>query len=178
MKKLRCTSCNGELTVDENKEFATCNYCGTKYKLNDDMTINIKLDDNAKELLNTGKKAAKFMVIPFIMFAIIFITVAVIIFVTSRKSQNDFEKNRFNNQFIYKNGTQYKMFVENLIDNIDESNKKNDKHQVVVVYNDKEITQSNDLVDFKHSLNNMKYEVIFNYDKDGYINKIVIEDIN
>ena len=33
MKKLRCSSCNGELTLDENKEYATCNYCGTKYKL-------------------------------------------------------------------------------------------------------------------------------------------------
>ena len=182
MKKLRCESCNGDLTVDDKKEFATCNYCGTKYKLNDDMTINIKFDDTTKEVLNTGLKAgktiAKAMIIPLIIFAIVFVTVVVLIVKGAVSSSNNFDKSRFNNQFIFKNGTQYKTFVDTLIDDINESNKKNDKHQVVLVYKDKEVTSSDDLVNLKHSLKNMKYEVIFNYDDKGYINKIVIEDVN
>lgn len=56
MKKLKCDSCGGELVVDENKEFATCAYCNTKYKLNEDHTITIKVDDDTKEILTSGAK--------------------------------------------------------------------------------------------------------------------------
>lgn len=174
MKKLRCESCNGDLVVDEKKEYATCNYCGTKYKLNDDMTINIKIDDS---IASSVKKVSKFMIIPFIMIAIIIIAVIVVIIVSTSKSQSSFDKNKFNSQFAFQSGTQYKIFVDSLIDTVNESNKKNSDHQVVLVYKDKGVTSNDDLISIKHSLNNNKYEVIYNYDEDGYLNKIVIEDI-
>ena len=53
MKKLRCTSCGAELKVDDNKEYAVCEHCGSKYKLNEDVNINIKLDDNIKVTFNS-----------------------------------------------------------------------------------------------------------------------------
>ena len=174
MKKLRCSSCNGDLEIDDNKEFATCKYCGTKYKLNDDMTINIKIDDNITKGVKT---VSKFMIIPFIMFAIIFISVITVIVVAATKYHASFDKNRFNDQFVFKNGTQYKIFVDGLLDDVDESNKKNDKHKVVVVYNEKEVSESEAIIELKHSLKSNKYEVVFNYDEDGYIYKIVIQDI-
>lgn len=31
MKPLRCDFCNGNLVIDESREFATCEFCGTKY---------------------------------------------------------------------------------------------------------------------------------------------------
>ncbi len=171
MKKLKCTSCGGNLKVDENKEYATCEYCETKYKLNDDMTINIKLDDSIKDNLT---KASKFMAVPIIIFAIIFITSVGIIITVIFKSNANFDKNRFNNQFIYMNGTQDKIFVDNLLDSVSESNKKN-KRQVEIVYGEKTIS---DIIEFKHSLGYGKYEVVFNYDDKGFINKINIDKLD
>ena len=48
MKKLKCEECGGHLTIDPDKEYATCQYCKTKYKLNDDKTIVIKMDDDKR----------------------------------------------------------------------------------------------------------------------------------
>ncbi|MCR4581385.1 MAG: hypothetical protein K5666_02615, partial [Bacilli bacterium] len=59
-----------------------------------------------------------------------------------------------------------------------DSNQKNKDHQVVLVYKDKEVTDSNSIKDIKHSLNDLRYEVTFNYDDKGYINKIVVEEIS
>ena len=72
MEKLKCSSCGGHLQVEDNKEYAVCDHCGAKYKLNEDLNINIKLDDNMKEVLNTGlgimNKSTKFMVVPAVIF--------------------------------------------------------------------------------------------------------------
>ena len=81
MEKLKCTSCGGEINVDSDKEYGTCPYCGTKYKLKKDVNLNIKLDDNMKEVLNNGfgmfGRFSKFMFIPIIGFiVIIFIAIA------------------------------------------------------------------------------------------------------
>ena len=82
MEKLKCSSCGGELQVEENKEYAKCNYCGARYKLNEDLNVNFKIDDNLKEILNNGlenaHKSLKLMVIPaLIFFCFIIITFAV-----------------------------------------------------------------------------------------------------
>lgn len=82
MEKLKCTSCGGHLQVEDNKEYAVCDHCGARYKLNEDLNINIKLDDNMKEILNgefgTMGKNLKFMVIPAIAFFCFIIIVMVI----------------------------------------------------------------------------------------------------
>ena len=43
MKKLKCESCGGDIELDENKEFATCPFCQTKYQLNETKNIYIKM---------------------------------------------------------------------------------------------------------------------------------------
>ena len=90
MEKLKCSSCGAELQVEENKEYAKCNHCGARYKLNEDLNINIKLDDNMKEVLNNGigtvHKSLKFMIIPVIAF-ICFIII-IIISSTIRMNEN------------------------------------------------------------------------------------------
>ncbi|MCR4581277.1 MAG: hypothetical protein K5666_02060, partial [Bacilli bacterium] len=106
MKKLKCTSCGGNLEVEDNNEYAKCAYCDTRYKLNEDKTINIKIDDSVAK---SFKGMSKYMIIPFVMVFIFVIVIGCIIFKTATKSQTDFDKTRFNNQFIYKNGTQYKV---------------------------------------------------------------------
>lgn len=80
MEKLKCTSCGATLEVEDNKEFARCKYCGSKYKLNQD--INIKLDDNIKDVVNgtvsSLLQAKVFLFIPIIIFVIVFIIIATI----------------------------------------------------------------------------------------------------
>ena len=205
MKKLKCSSCGAELEVEENKEYAECKYCGTKYKLNEDHNINIKLDDNMKEVLNNGmgtvKHLSKFMIIPIIIFVIIFIMIIVFSFMTTSrfisssndsyneieekmKQQEDEEKKReeeskkyhFNFQFNNGNGTKNALFLSSILDDIIESNKTNDR-LVALVFDGKETTDEKEIIDIKHSLDG-DYEVSLNYGDDGYINKIIVEKIN
>ena len=49
---------------------------------------------------------------------------------------------------------------------------------ITVIYKDKETTDPDTIVEIKHSLNDRnKYEVKLDYDNDGYVNKITLEDI-
>lgn len=198
MEKLKCSSCGAELHVEENKEYAVCNYCGSRYKLNEDLNVNIKLDDNMKEVLNNGlgtvKHASSFVLIPIILFVIVF----VFSFINTSKHKSmveeeqnqiqeqvkqqkenmekESEKHSFNFQFINDNGTKSAFFLESTFDEIIQSNKTHDR-QVVLVFNGAETTNESEIIDIKHSLNG-NYEVSFNYDDDGYINKIIVDKIN
>lgn len=179
MEKLKCSSCGGEITIDSDKEYGTCPYCGTKYKLKKDINFNIKLDDNVKEVLNTGlntaKHFSKFMIIPIVVFFVIFLT---IFFTTIRSfSGNDgFSKRSFNNQFFNASGTKNSLFLEDTLDDIIESNKTN-KKQITLEFEGRETTNEKEIIEIKHSLSG-RYEVSFNYDKKGFINKIIIEKIH
>lgn len=204
MKKLKCSSCGAELRVEDNKEYAFCNHCGSRYKLNEDLNVNIKLDDNMKEVLNNGlgtvKNASKVMIIPFILFALIFIAIFVFGFTNINKSKKSAEENRekiheqvkeqneilnkqqeeakkemFNFQFANDNGTKSAFFLESTLDEIIESNKTQDR-LVTLVFNGKEVTEESEIINIKHSLKG-DYEVSFNYDDAGYINKIIVDKI-
>lgn len=197
MEKLRCTSCGAELQIEDNKEYAVCNHCGSKYKLNEDLNINIKLDDNVKEVLNTSfgtvKHMSKFMFVPIIMFVVIaglIIYFAITSMNNTRKTNEDNQKkseekynqqeeilkrDMFNSQFMNDNGTKSAFFLKSTLDEIVQSNKTNDK-KVTLVYDGKETTDEKEIINIKQSLDG-NYEVSFNYDEAGYINKIVVEII-
>ena len=93
MKKMRCTSCGAELKVDENKEFAVCEHCGSSYKLNEDVNINFKMDDNTKEMINQGlghaKKMSKVMLIPFFVVLTLVVCGFIFSFVNMAESRKD-----------------------------------------------------------------------------------------
>ena len=93
MEKLKCSSCGGQLQVEESKEYAVCEHCGARYKLNEDLNVNINLDDNMKEVLNNGlgtaKHFSKFMIIPIAAFIIIFIISTFTIFKTNNNSYEE-----------------------------------------------------------------------------------------
>ena len=151
MEKLKCSSCGGEITVDDDKEYGTCPYCGTKYKLNQDVNVNIKLDDNMKEVLNNGlettKHFSKFIFIPIIIFIlIIFAVVAYNSFAFNSKT----DKSSFNFQF---------------------SNNTHDR-KVALVFDGKETTDKSKILDIKHSLSGT-YEVSLEYEN-GYVSKVIL----
>ena len=220
MEKLKCTSCGGNLEVEENKEYAVCDHCGAKYKLNKDLNVNIKLDDDVKEVLNNQignmNNSVKFMVVPAIAF---FIFILIVFFFTTIKSnedrranlerqremeesmqkqqdkimeqmekgkeqinedmkeiENDGEKEVFNLQFEFDNGTQNAFFVKTTLDEIIRSNNSYDR-KVALVINGAETTNESEIVNIKQTLDG-NYEVSVKYDEKGYVNKIIIEKIN
>lgn len=197
MKKLNCSSCGAELRIEENKEYAVCDHCGTRYKLNEDLNINIKLDDNVKDVINTSfgtvNKASKFMFVPIFIFVIAF---SLILFIGIRsinrsrnnsnenkkqqeeninKQQEEVKKDVFNFQFVNDNGTKSAFLLESTLDEIIQSNKLYNR-KVTLVYNGKETTDETEIINIKHSLEG-DYEVSLDYDSEGFIYKIRVDTI-
>lgn len=172
MEKLKCTSCGGEINVDEDKEYGTCPYCGTKYKLKKDVNLNIKLDDNMKEVINNGfgmfGRFSKFMFIPIIVFIVIVFSM---IFLFNK----DESKDSFNFQFSLVSGTKDAFFIDSTLDKIVESNNTHDR-KVALVFDGKETTDKSEIIKIKQSLSGT-YEVSLEYEK-GYVSKVVLEKVN
>ena len=197
MQKLKCSSCGAELQVEENKEYAICNHCGSKYKLQEDLNVNIKLDDNVKEVLNTSlgnfNHMSKFMFIPIIISIIIALLIVYFGFINTSKNTKTIEENQkqieeninkqqenvkkevFNFQFANDNGTKSAFFLQSTLDEIIQSNKIYAR-KVILVFNGEETTNESEIINIKHSLDGI-YEVSLNYDDDGYINKIIVNTI-
>ena len=81
MEKLKCTSCGGHLDVEENKEYALCKHCGARYKLNEDININIKVNDGIENVLpeRNYKKIKEILII----IGCISLIISVILLITS-----------------------------------------------------------------------------------------------
>ena len=179
MEKIRCSSCGGDIIIDDDSEYGKCPYCNTKYKLKNDINFNIKLDDNTRDVLNkTKKQFSKFLILPIIIFVAVFVITVFCIFrfiVSSNNVKDNFNKKSFNNQFFYANGTQNAFFLKNTLDNIVESNKTHER-KVTLEYENKETINEKEIIEIKYSLDG-NYEVSFNYDKNGFINKIIVKKI-
>ena len=187
MKKLNCSSCGGHLEVESNNEYAFCRHCGARYKLNEDLNINFKVDDSVKDTLKGGFRAFKFIskmaLVPLCMFFIAFIVVTLSVFKTIRSEtfqertgiQEKSKKETFNHQFINSNGTKQAIFVKSTLDIIILSNITLDR-LVILIFNGTKTTDEKEIIEIKHSLDG-EYEVSFNYDKSGYISEIKVEKI-
>ena len=199
MKKMRCTSCGAELKVKDDKEYAICEHCGSSYKLNEDVNINFKMDDNMKDVLKQGmehtKKFSRLMLIPVGFFVVIFISIIVFSFKTeadfnkeqeesrqqmeekAAKAKEESDKYSFNFQFINAAGTKSGNQAESTLDDIIESNKNYDR-QVTLVFNGKSTTDEAEIIKIKHGLGSWdEYEVIVNKDSDGYVNEIKVDKV-
>lgn len=211
MKKLKCTSCGGKVTVDPTQEYATCDYCGTKYKLNEDINVNIKLDENVKETFNEGMKHVGKFGLLFSIPAIIIGLIAIIIIVTiaikmidisSSSHINDFDHNQitdeksnemyeetkekieniinqespsiFNMKYEMYSGKQSSFFLDIPLNNVITNNQKNKEKQITVVFEDKSTTDVNEIVNIQNSLTKSEYTVLYEYDDEGYINKLIL----
>jgi hypothetical protein len=183
MKKLKCEECGGHLTIDEKGEYATCEYCNTKYKLNDNQTIVIKLDNEGNPIYPINpeqmKRVSKFAFIPFIIvFALMIIFIIVMVFV-GIKDQKVSNIKSFNSKYELNSGTKSCFLMSSTIDNIVTNNKKEAKHKITIKYNGKETTDPNEIISIKKEAcpNNFKeYEISFDYDEEGYINVMNINE--
>lgn len=200
MKKLKCTSCGGEMTIDANKEYATCNYCGTKYKLNDDINININVDDDIKNVFHNGishiGKIKYFLFIPIMIFVIIMV-ISIFsfnrisnnmkdnsnldeIYENTTETQENIQENQnvrmFNTVYEMYSGTQDKFFVEALLNRIITNNQKNKNQLINVIYKENNTTDVNEIINIQKALDSENLTVIFDYDDKGYINNVTISE--
>ena len=84
----------------------------------------------------------------------------------------------FNFDFEIYNGTQSKFFIESLLDKVVTNNKTEKEHIIKVKYNETVSNKPEDIVKIKHSLETGKmYEVLLDYDENGYVNQVNISDI-
>ena len=188
MKRLKCSSCGGHLKVEENNEYAVCEYCGSRYKLNEDLNISLKIDDSVKDVLNgknesiDGFSKTASVVISIFAIGIIAIIVSIMVFNYSGSSfdhsSSKVEENvsHFNFPFLHDNGTKSSIFVEMTMDEIIQSNKTNDR-KIVLEFNGNETIDEKEIIEIKHSLSG-QYEVSINYDDIGYINRIIVESLD
>lgn len=190
MKKLKCSSCGGNLKVEDNKEYAVCEYCGSRYKLNEDLNINLKMDDSVRNIFGGfgqmdefSKGVSKFIIIFAIgMISIIAMTMFYQFghsFSTDSTSNTEVKTkadvDHFNITFFGDNGTKNYILMGYILDHIIQSNKTNDR-KVILDFEGNETTDESEIIDIKHSLSGT-YEVSLNYDDEGYIYKIDVEKI-
>lgn len=205
MKKLKCDSCGGELVVDENKEFATCAYCNTKYKLNEDHTITIKVDDDTKEMLTSGAKTfskiSLVILIPMIIISLLIfglVTYGIYKGISSMNTSNPngHIEDKFNKEYIDKtkieyynsnyefySGTQTKNSIIILLDRVITNNKTNKSNLITVKHKNINSTDPNKIVKIKGLLKDfssdkrsiVKYEVTLDYNNAGYVSVITIK---
>ena len=96
--------------------------------------------------------------------------------ISSMQSKMDIES--FNSNFELYSGTSSKLFVTTLLDKVVTNNKKNSDKIITVIYNKTNTTNPTEIIKLKQSFEQGKdYEVIIDYDTNGYVNKVTIEDI-
>ena len=92
-------------------------------------------------------------------------------------NNESFEKSSFNSKYenLY-TGLESKFFTETAIKYVISDNLKNER-KITVVYNDTVAKESKELTSLISKLNKKEYLISYEYDEDGYINKMIIEDV-
>jgi len=97
------------------------------------------------------------------------------------ESKRNFDRDAFNSKFknLYYGSTNG-FFMNNFVDEVIKSNEEHPNNTIIVKYKESEAKSSDDLRTLKKQLKsgvNDKYEIYYEYDENGYINKAIIEDV-
>ena len=85
-------------------------------------------------------------------------------------------KDAFNSTFEYNSGSRLGFLLTGLFDDIISSNQKNPDHLVTLIYGEYNTTDANEIRQIKYSIQSGdKFEVILDYDDNGFVNKITLE---
>ena len=96
----------------------------------------------------------------------------------SNKMEEESNKNTHNYQFESGVGTKPGMAVQSVLDSVISVNKKDKNHTVTLIYNDVTTTDDTKIKSIKHGLEKLKmYEVSVEYDDNGYVYQVILEDI-
>lgn len=198
LKELKCKNCGATLKIEEGITQVNCEFCHTKFAVEDAYHDGYKFEkgrikaqneqieqdmENLNEFMNNnpiGKANKITMIIASIIFVLIFgFALFGIIsgFSSAQTSHNEFEIRKFNNSFEMYIGTEYGSSVGWLIDEVVTNNKTNQKRKITLKYKDTETKNPEKIKEVKKQLDEWKeYEVSFEYDEDGYIYLVAIED--
>ncbi len=93
-------------------------------------------------------------------------------------TKKEIEKKSFNRNYEFYTGTQHKEVISSFIlDKVITNNKTNPSHLITIVFKNHNTTNSEEIKNLKNELDDWhQYDVSLDYDTDGYINKITIED--
>lgn len=90
---------------------------------------------------------------------------------------DEMSKRTFNFTYETSNGTQNGFNVKNLLDDVITNNKTNKDHILSVMYKDTNTTDVEIIKNLKSNFDEWtKYEISLDYDENGYVNQITIED--
>ena len=90
---------------------------------------------------------------------------------------DEMSKRTFNFTYETSNGTQNGFNVKNLLDDVITNNKTNKDHILNVMYKDTNTTDVEIIKNLKSNFDEWtKYEISLDYDENGYVNQITIED--
>ena len=202
LNELKCKNCGAKLSVPEKTETVTCKYCHTTFSVDTSYSEGYNytkgvLDAQDEKQQEQIERAREFMkknpgVIVSKIFAVFIIILVIAIFgfigYTMFKNISDYDKSdeewdkewevtKFNNGFLNYNGTKSGFWVKDYLDDIVDSNKTNKSHIITVVYNDIKTSDSTEIINMKKSIDeNKKYEVIVDYDENGFFYLMTIED--
>ncbi len=88
----------------------------------------------------------------------------------------------FNSSYEIYVGTKWGISCETVLDKVATNNKTNSEHLISISYEDNETSNSDEITKIKQTLNNKtnkwkEFEVSLDYDKEGYVCKIIIKKI-
>ena len=161
--------------------------------------------DNQEKMKNAGKKGlkiAKGIGIGYLIFIGLVLVGVITIFIvviskmfTTEKTTDDLrnkanniietvedniteaKSDKFNYDLETYVGTRTGLEISSLIDDVVLKVKKNTDHKITFVYNNTTTSVPDEMIKLKSNFDTKKeYEVTFDYDKDGYINKLTIFD--
>ena len=157
--ELKCKNCGSLLKIEEGIPKVTCEFCHTSFLI-DDEAQHVKYDN----MYENGYEFEKGRI----------------------KAQGEKEEietsiespKKFNEDFEEYSGTQLKNVVDDLLDSVVTNNKTNNR-KIEVVYKRKRTAEPNRIIKLKHGLGDSfkKYEIILDYDDEGYVKTVTIEKI-
>lgn len=200
LKELKCENCGASIKVEENTLQAKCEFCQTTFAVEDSYHDGYRFEkgrmkaqderlekkvEHAKDIIEpVGKAFAVQFIVSKIVGIIIFIVVIAIVILgcvfIQKRSENSFDEfdiNRFNSSYELYTGTESGSSVGRLIDKVSTNNKKDKKHQITIKYKEISTKDPEKMKEIKKQLDQWtKYEVSFEYDKDGFIYIATIEE--
>lgn len=130
-------------------------------------------------------KAIKWpIIISIIIFVIMFIVIVLFIGKVATNMNKRFndsssisDVSAFNSRYELDAGIKSYIFVEETLSDVISDNKKGN-HTITVIYKETKTSNPNEIKELKNSLDKSKeYDISFDYNDKGFINKMIIEDI-
>lgn len=197
IKELKCKNCGAKLEIDDNVKKVTCKYCNTEFSVEDAYNDGYNFEkgrmkaqtEQLEEINNILKNNPIFknffpsenvFMLLVVVFLIIFASVFIFIntSLTSMNNIDSFEVKRFNNNFEIYVGTNSGLQVSSLIDEIQTNNRKNKDSLIEFEYKNNKTTNPDEIKELKKQIDEWNnYEITFEYNENGFINYVLMEDV-